>query len=134
MTPDLAETLLRGHEDLGFAATAVQRETIRHALQALANTADYLIFGVCADSQLAGLAALKGYVHHFGYDLTDALAQPFSQISGAVYLKFNPRSQRFLMDGYTGAYRGVLVSFQSDIAQGYSGTHGHFPLDLFVGQ
>lgn len=132
MTSKTAEALLQNHEDLGSAATVEQRKTIRQALQALTDAADYLIFGICADNQLVGLAALKAYAHHFGYNLTDALAQQFSPIGGAVYLKFNPRTQRCLTNAYIGTYRGVLVSFQSDSLEGYSGTHGHFPLDLFV--
>jgi Domain of unknown function (DUF1824) len=131
MTSLDAETLLRNHEDLGAAATAEQRESIGQALQVLTNAADYHIFGVCADSQPAGLDALQAYARHFGYDLGEAFDRQFSPISGAVYLKFNPRTQRCLADTYLGTYRGVLVSFQSDFEDGYRGTHGHFPLDLF---
>jgi Domain of unknown function (DUF1824) len=131
MTSQDAEALLRSHEDLGSAATAVQRETIRQALQVLTNAADYHIFGVCADSQAAGLDALQAYARHFGYELAETFEQQFSIVNGAVYLKFNPRTQRCFTDVYSGTYRGVLVSFQSDSEDGYSGTHGHFPLDLF---
>ncbi|MFZ4729223.1 MAG: DUF1824 family protein, partial [Pseudanabaena sp.] len=35
------------------------------------------------------------------------------------------------LDNYQGAYRGVLISLHTDFTDGYSGTHGHFPLDLF---
>jgi Domain of unknown function (DUF1824) len=126
-----AEALLRGHEDLGAAATMAQRENIRRALQVLTNAADYHIFGVCADSQSVGLDALQAYARHFSYELAETFKQQFSSVNGAVYLKFNPRTQRCFTDVYSGTYRGVLVSFQSDSESGYSGTHGHFPLDLF---
>jgi hypothetical protein len=131
MTSNDAEALLRNHEDLGTAATSVERETICEALQVLTTAADYHIFGVCADSQTAGLDALQAYARHFGYDLTATFEQQSSSVSGAVYLKFNPRTQRCFTDVYPGTYRGVLVSFQSDSEDGYRGTHGHFPLDLF---
>jgi Domain of unknown function (DUF1824) len=131
MTPQDAEAALKNLEDLGTAVTAEQGETIRQALQTLATASDYPIFGVCVDSQSIGLTTLKEYAHSFGYDLTEALAQQCLAIGGAVYLKFNPRTQRCFADAYTGAYRGVLISFQSDFEDGYSGTHGHFPLDLF---
>jgi Domain of unknown function (DUF1824) len=131
MTSQSAEALLRNHEDLGAAATAAQRATICEALQVLTNAADYHIFGVCADSQTVGLDSLQAYARYFGYELAETFAQQFPSVSGAVYLKFNPRTQRCLADSYSGTYRGVLVSFQSDFEDGYSGTHGHFPLDLF---
>jgi hypothetical protein len=134
MTILAAEKILWDLKDLGATATAEQRTQLVAALQALTNTADYQIFGVCAEQQSAGLQALQSYAQHFGYVLTDAVGQGLPQIAGAVYLKFNPRSQRLYVDTYNGTYRGVLVSFQSDLVDGYGGTHGHFPLDLFVDQ
>ena len=132
LTTTAAEKVLRDLKDLDQTATAQQRTEIQAALQTLTAAADYHIFGVCAEQQLAGLQALQSYAQHFGYLLTDTMGQDLPQITGAVYLKFNPRSQRLYVDTYNGTYRGVLVSFQSDLADGYSGTHGHFPLDLFA--
>jgi Domain of unknown function (DUF1824) len=133
MTTPAAEKVLWNLKDLEPTATAEQRGQMREALQALQASADYLMLGVCAAEQLAGWQAVKSYAQHFGYEITAHLEQELPQIAGAVYLKFNPRSQRLYVDSYTGQYRGVLVSFQSDLADGYSGTHGHFPLDLFGG-
>jgi Domain of unknown function (DUF1824) len=132
ITISAAEQVLQDLKDLDQTATAEQRTQIQAALQTLTAAADYQMFGVCAEQQLAGLQALQSYAQHFGYLLTEAMGQELPQVAGAVYLKFNPRSQRLYVDGYNGTYRGVLVSFQSDLADGYSGTHGHFPLDLFV--
>jgi Domain of unknown function (DUF1824) len=130
MTTQTAEALLRGHEDLGEAATSEQRSIIRQLLETLSEASDYHIFGVCADNQPLGLTALQQYASHFGYDWTQTLNQPLSLVDGAVYLKYNPHTKRYFADSYTGTYRGVLISFQS-VANGYSGTHGHFPLNLF---
>lgn len=131
MTTLAAEQVLWDLKDLDQNATAQQRTEIQAALQTLTAAADYHIFGVCAEQQAAGLQALQGYAQYFGYVLTATMGQDLPQIAGAVYLKFNPRSQRLYVDTYSGAYRGVLVSFQSEVADGYGGTHGHFPLDLF---
>ncbi len=132
ITTTAAEKVLWDLKDLDHTATAEQRTEIQAALQTLTTTTDYHILGVCAEQQSAGFQALQSYAQHFGYLLTDAMGQELPEITGAVYLKFNPRSQRLYVDTYNGTYRGVLVSFQSDLAEGYSGTHGHFPLDLFV--
>ncbi len=130
MTTQTAEALLREYEDLGEAATLEQRATIRQLLETLSEAADYHIFGVCADNQPLGLAALQQYASHFGYDWAETLNQSLSLVDSAVYLKYNPHTKRYFADSYTGTYRGMLVSFQS-VADGYSGTHGHFPLNLF---
>jgi Domain of unknown function (DUF1824) len=133
LTIPAAEQLLWDLKDLEHTATPEQCAQLRTALQALTAVADYHIFGVCAEQQLAGLKALQSYAQHFGYELTEKMGQELPTLAGAVYLKFNPRSQRLYVDTYNGTYRGVLVSFQSDLAEGYGGTHGHFPLDLFAG-
>lgn len=52
-------------------------------------------------------------------------------VDGAVYLKFNTQKMTYYLDSYTGSYRGVLVSCQSE-NDTLVGTYGHFPLDLFA--
>lgn len=131
MTIPEADQALRQLQDLGTAASAEQRESIRQCLQILTEAADYHTIGMCADNQTIGLTALQSYAKYFGYDITADLVTALSTVDGSVYLKFNPRSNRLYVDTYQGDYRGGLVSFQSDLADGYSGTHGHFPLDLF---
>jgi Domain of unknown function (DUF1824) len=123
-----AEKILIDLRDLDANATAEQCNQLRGSLATLAKATDYQMFGVCAAEQSIGLAALASYAQHFGYELPP---EDLPTITGPVYLKFNPRSSRCYVDTYQGEYRGVLVSFQSDLADGYSGTHGHFPLELF---
>jgi hypothetical protein len=52
-------------------------------------------------------------------------------VDGAIYLKFNTQKKTYYLDSYTGSYRGVLVSCQSE-NDTLVGTYGHFPLDLFA--
>jgi hypothetical protein len=52
-------------------------------------------------------------------------------VEGAVYIKFNTQKKTYYLDSYTGSYRGVLVSCQSE-NDTLVGTYGHFPLDLFA--
>ncbi len=131
MTTSEADQALRKLQDLGAAASVEQRESIRQNLQILTKAADYHTIGMCADNQTMGLTALHSYAKYFGYSITADLVTALPAISGSVYLKYNPRSNRLYVDTYQGDYRGGLVSFQSDLVDGYNGTHGHFPLDLF---
>lgn len=109
-------------------ATPERRSQICEALDFLTKQADYHIFGICADSTQEALQTLQNYAAHFRYDLPEA---DLLAIAEGVYLKYNPRSRRYYSDNYKGTYRGVLLSFHTDFTDGYSGTHGHFPLDLF---
>jgi Domain of unknown function (DUF1824) len=131
MTIQEADQALRKLQDLGAEASSENRAAIRQGLQTLTEAADYHLIGMCADNQTTGLAALHSYVKQFGYEIGADLVTALPVIAGAVYLKFNPRSNHLYIDTYQGDYRGGLVSFQSDLADGYNGTHGHFPLDLF---
>lgn len=105
-----------------------EKDLIRQALLLLTKHSDYQIFGVCADTTTQGLAALKNYAEALGYkpnlDITP--------IDGPVYIKNNPKSGLFYIDSYTGAHRGVLVSYQSSESEGINQMYGHLPLDLFV--
>jgi Domain of unknown function (DUF1824) len=130
-TTQEAEQALRKLQDLGAGASGEQREAIRQGLQILTDATDYHLIGMCAASQAEGLAALHSYAKNFNYEIGADLVKALPALDGAVYLKFNPRSNRLYIDTYQGNYRGGLVSFQSDLADGYNGTHGHFPLDLF---
>jgi Domain of unknown function (DUF1824) len=132
MTPQQAQDTLRDARDLGVTATQEQRGALREALQTLSQKSSYQIFGVCAADWAEGITALRSYAREFDQEFSETLEQQMPHVDGAVYLKFNPRTQRCHIDSYTGSYRGVLVSFQSDFADGYSDTHGHFPLDLYA--
>jgi hypothetical protein len=124
-----AERILWELSDLDVASATIERRSqIREALDYLTKQADYHIFGICADTIAEALQALQNYAAHFRYELPEA---DLSAIAEGVYLKYNPRSRRYHLDNYKGTYRGVLISLHTDFTDGYSGTHGHFPLDLF---
>jgi hypothetical protein len=126
-----AEKILWDLRDRDGQYTTEEGEQMRSALAVLAQTADTLMFGVCGSDLNSAVQGLVAYGDHFGYPLPADLIATLPPLAGAVYLKFNPRSQKLYADGYQGSYRGVLISFQSDLAEGYSGTHGHMPVDLY---
>ena len=129
LTVAYAERILWELSDLDVASATIERRSqIREALDHLTKQADYHIFGICADTIAEALQALQNYAAHFRYELPEA---DLSAIAEGVYLKYNPRSRRYHLDNYKGTYRGVLISLHTDFTDGYSGTHGHFPLDLF---
>lgn len=99
----------------------------RRALLLVAHQSDYQIFGVCADSLGQGYAALERYANALGYESKLS----FTPITGAVYLKFNPKSGLCYADQYMGDRRGVLISCQSADMNGLNEIYGHLPLDLF---
>jgi hypothetical protein len=104
-----------------------QKALLREALLFLKAHTDYQIFGMCADSLTQGIAALEEYTQAFSYTLP-----PINNSqNGPVYIKFNPNRNLFHASPYSGEYKGVLVSYQSDYKDGHNGTYGHFPLDLF---
>lgn len=124
-----AERILWELSDLDVASATIERRSqIREALDYLTKQADYHIFGICADTTDVALQSLKSYAANFRYELPEA---DLPAIAEGVYLKYNPRSRRYHLDNYQGTYRGVLISLHTDFTDGYSGTHGHFPLDLF---
>jgi Domain of unknown function (DUF1824) len=131
MTIQAAERVLLELKDLDVNANIEQRDRIQYALATLMPSSDYQIFGVCASSQAEGVQALESYAEYFGYLLIPGTTESLPQTEGSVYLKYNPRNRSCYVEGYTGTYRGVLISFQSDFEDGYKGTHGHFPLNLF---
>lgn len=105
------------------------KRSLRQALLQVKAASDRQIFGVCADTLEEAKTALFSYLR--GLDLP-TMELKFEPGEGAVYLKFNPSTGRCYQDGYTGSHRGVLVSCQSDFADGINATYGHLPLDLFI--
>ena len=125
-----AERILWELSDLDQTSATLERRTqICEALDYLTKESDYHIFGVCADNTHDALQSLQSFSNHFHYDLPPCPDLP--AIADGVYIKYNPRRPRYHIDNYKGTYRGVLISFHTDFSDGYSGTHGHFPLDLF---
>jgi hypothetical protein len=115
-----------GLQSLPLASPAA-RETVKAALLTLAETADYQMFGILADSFDQGMTSLQAYAQAFGYELP-AHGEP---VAGSVYIKFNPNLGSYYINSYTQEHRGVLISYQSATNETINQTYGHFPLDLF---
>ncbi len=109
--------------------TGTQKETVREALLWLNENSEYQTIGICAESLTEAESALKGYVA--------ALSQPIQvdipAQAGAVFLKFNTLKNAWYIDGYSGAARGVLVTYHTSEPEEdeVNGTYGPFPLTLF---
>lgn len=112
---------------------ATGRSSLREAVCCVAAAADYVMFGVCAETLAAGVAALGDYATALGCAPTQEPEQRGDRpITHGVYLKFNPSRQLFYAEPYEGHHRGVLVACQSYNPEGLSGMYGHLPLDLFA--
>ena len=107
-----------------------ERQSIREALLWFSELADYETIGVCAASLEEGKQALEQYVEVFARPID--LELPAHE--GAIFLKFNTAKGAWYLDDYTGASRGVLVSYHASEPDmdGVVGTYGPFPLDLFA--
>jgi Domain of unknown function (DUF1824) len=118
--------------DLGASAEGLDLETVRAALQLVAQASEYQIFGICADDAAQGQQALHAYLAALGYADRPAVADSENAPSaGAIYIKYNPKLGRCHSDNYIGEHRGVLVSCQSAYEHEVNETFGHLPLDLF---
>lgn len=132
LTVEQAEKILKEYSciDIKPVESDSEKALLRQALKLIADLADYLNFGICAETTEQGFVALQKYLNGLGYNVSlDTQKNP--GISGSVYIKFNTNKQSFYLDSYTGNYRGVLVSCQSSVREDISGTYGHLPLDLF---
>jgi hypothetical protein len=108
----------------------VELEKLRKSLLLITSLSSSKNLGICADDSQQGFAALASYLAAFGYQ-SHFDREIISQSSEPVYLKFNTQKMSYYLDKYTGKYRGVLVSCQSE-DDSIAGTYGHFPLDLFM--
>ncbi|NJL21709.1 MAG: DUF1824 family protein [Leptolyngbyaceae cyanobacterium SM1_3_5] len=100
---------------------------LRAALLQVVNASDYQFLGICADGIESAKSALATYAKALGYAPTADLPD----LPGAVYVKFNGRSNGCYAELYGGSSRGVLVSCQSVEAAGVNATYGPLPIDLF---
>lgn len=116
--------------DMRDIPSELEKEPLREALLLLANSSDYQMLGVCADSTAEGFLALESYLKALGYHPT--FDHSTNSVNGSVYIKFNTLKGSYYVDSYKGTYRGVLVSCQSSMEGGVNGTYGHLPLDLFA--
>jgi hypothetical protein len=135
LTVEAAEKILNEFTCLNIKSNASpisqeEKSRIREALLLLINASDYQMLGVCASSVSEGFSALARYLEAIGYKTT-ILSDSAFEVEGPAYLKFNGKTESYHADSYTGEFRGVLVSCQSEDGEGVNGTYGHLPLDLF---
>jgi Domain of unknown function (DUF1824) len=133
LTVEAAQQLLKDFTclDMQSVTSLVEKQKLRDAILLVASLSDYQMLGVCASSTAEGFLALETYLKALGYQPVFE-ANNVSSFAGSVYIKYNTLKGSYYVDGYTGTYRGVLVSCQSSSEGGVSGTYGHLPLDLFV--
>jgi len=133
LSVEQAQEILKQYSCLEMKAveSESEKELLRQALKLIASLADYLNFGVCADTTEQGFLALQQYLDGLDYKISLDSSKA-SAITGSVYIKFNTNKQSYYLDSYIGNYRGVLVSCQSSVREDVSGTYGHLPLDLFL--
>ncbi|MFB2881554.1 DUF1824 family protein [Floridanema aerugineum] len=132
LTVEQSEKILKEYSctDIKVVESETEKALLRQALKLIADLADYVNFGICAETTEQGFMALQNYLSGLGYNVS-LDTDKTTQITGSVYIKFNTNKQSFYLDSYTGNYRGVLVSCQSSAREDVSGTYGHLPLDLF---
>lgn len=132
LTLDQALKILKSYDCVQVASTEalVELEQLRNSLLLVMSLSSSQNLGVCADDSQQGFAALASYLEAFGYQ-SNFEQEKLSQSSEPVYLKFSTQKMSYYSDKYTGKYRGVLVSCQSEDDL-IAGTYGHFPLDLFL--
>ena len=110
--------------------SSIEPKELRNSLLLVTSLSSSQNLGICADNFQQGFAALTSYLGAFGYQ--NNLEQENVSISlSPVYLKFSTQKMSYYSDKYTGEYRGVLVSCQSEDDL-IAGTYGHFPLNLFM--
>lgn len=132
LTLDKALKILKSYDCIKLTNTEVlvKPEQLRNSLLLVTSLSSSQNLGICADDFQQGFAALASYLTALGYQ-SNLEQQNVSQSSKPVYLKFSTQKMSYYSDKYTGEYRGVLVSCQSENDL-IAGTYGHFPLDLFM--
>ncbi|MEM8779679.1 MAG: DUF1824 family protein [Cyanobacteria bacterium P01_G01_bin.49] len=107
----------------------IDKEKLRQAIQLVSSLCDGENIGICADNCQEGFKTLTNYLEALGLSANLETNQSVPQ-NTPVYIKFNTKTMSYYLDSYTGNYRGVLISCQSENPQ-LAGTYGHFPLNLF---
>lgn len=109
-------------------ADATETLALQNAVKRVAQQSDNQLFGVLADTLEAALHALAEYTQAIGVAMPNP---PSADCAPPIYVKFNPQTGLCYAKSYDGSYRGVLISFQSDLVDGINATYGHLPLNLF---
>ena len=84
---------------------------------------------ICPYNNEEVFKALKIYLQPLGYPLPNSLPK-YHPEPRAVYIKYNTQIQASYLYSYTGTYRGVLHSCQSENEQLVS-IYGHLSLDFY---
>ena len=111
-------------------SSSIELEQLRNSLLLVTSLSSSQNLGICADDFQQGFAALTSYLEAFGYQ-SNLEQDKANQSLSPIYLKFSTQKMSYYSSKYTGEYRGVLVSYQSENDL-IAGTYGHFPLDLFL--
>ena len=133
LTLDRASKILKSYDDsiqLSNTKPLAELDELRNSLRLIASLSSSQNLGICANNFQQGFAALTSYLEALGYQ-SDLEQENVSINSKPVYLKFSTQKMSYYSKKYTGEYRGVLVSIQSEDDL-IAGTYGHFPLDLFL--
>jgi Domain of unknown function (DUF1824) len=109
-------------------ANAAETITLQNAVKLVAQQTDNQLFGVLADTLEEALTTLAQYTQALSIPMPNPPATPDAP---PVYVKLNPGTGLCYAKSYEGTYRGVLISFQSDLTDGLNATYGHLPLNLF---
>lgn len=132
LTLDKALQILKSYDCARVTNTMalIQPEELRNSLLLVTSLSSSQNLGICADNSQQALITLGSYLAALGYP-SNLKQENLDQSSEPVYLKFSTQKMSYYSSKYTGEYRGVLVSCQSDDDL-IAGTYGHFPLDLFM--
>jgi hypothetical protein len=100
----------------------------RAALLTLLPAIDRIMLGICAESWAEGILALQQYSR--ALNLPELLPTP--ELTGSVYIKYNPTLSNCYASVYLGLDRGVLIAVQSNDLMRLNEMFGHLPLELFA--
>ena len=133
LTLGLALKIVKSYDDsiqLTSTEPLAELEELRESLLLIASLSSSQNLGICATDFQQGFSALVSYLEAFGYQ-GNLSQEDVAQSLSPVYLKFSTQKMSYYSNKYTGKYRGVLISYQSE-DDSIAGTYGHFPLDLFL--
>jgi len=133
LTLDRASKILKSYDDsiqVINTKPLAELDELRNSLLLVANLSTSQNLGICASDFQQGFSALTSYLEAFGYQI-NLEQDKANQSHEPVYLKFSTQKMSYYSSEYTGEYRGVLVSYQSEDDL-IAGTYGHFPLNLFL--
>ena len=133
LTLGLALKIVKSYDDsiqITNTEPLAELKELRNSLLLIASLSSSQNLGICATDFQQGFSALVSYLEAFGYQI-NLEQDKANQSLSPVYLKFSTQKMSYYSNKYTGKYRGVLISYQSE-DDSIAGTYGHFPLDLFL--